>query len=105
MERGFRSEILIQYHLHEEIRFWQYVFHRLGYMERQGSGLNKITSAYKKCDKLSRRIGTKIFFSHRVEFTVTLQKFGLSRSKVQRRTKKLIDKGFIVREGSRRKGK
>ncbi|MCB6296711.1 MULTISPECIES: hypothetical protein [Anaerostipes] len=24
---------------------------------------------------------------------------------MQRRTKKLIDKGFIVREGSRRKGK
>ena len=33
------------------------------------------------------------------------EKFGLSRSKVQRITKKLIDKGFIVREGSRRKGK
>ena len=120
------------------------VFHRLGYMERQGSGLNKITSAYKSAINFQEGLEPK-FFSDRVEFTVTLknlnykseakseakiseltdlerklckylqknprvtqmeikEKFGLSRSKVQRTIKNLIDKGFIIREGSRRNG-
>ncbi|MCB6373087.1 ATP-binding protein [Anaerostipes caccae] len=48
------------------------VFHRLGYMERQGSGLNKITSAYKSAINFREGLEPK-FFSHRVEFTVTLQ--------------------------------
>lgn len=34
-----------------------------------------------------------------------IEKFDLSRSKVQRTIKILVDKGFLVREGSRRKGK
>ena len=38
----------------------------------QGSGLNKITSAYKSAINFREGLEPK-FFSHRVEFTVTLQ--------------------------------
>ena len=48
------------------------VFHRLGYMERQGSGLKKITNACKSARNFREGLEQK-FVSHRVEFTVTLQ--------------------------------
>lgn len=48
------------------------VFHRLGYMERQGSGLNKIAGAYKNAANF--RAGMEpTFYSDQVEFTVILK--------------------------------
>ena len=48
------------------------IFGRLGYMERQGSGLNKIRSAYESA--ANYRVGMEPeFYSDRVEFMVTLK--------------------------------
>lgn len=48
------------------------IFNRLGYMERQGSGLNKIRSAYENAVNYSPELAPE-FYSSRVEFTVTLK--------------------------------
>lgn len=132
------------------------VFHRLGYMERQGSGLNKIKSAYINAANFREGMEPE-FYSDRVEFTVTLKNLNytlskneakneakseakneakelvlselekkicalfrenpditqpelqaileISRSKVQRTIKNMLDKEIIIRTGSRRNGK
>lgn len=47
------------------------IFARLGYMERQGSGLNKIRTAYESAVNYQSEM-EPIFHSNRVEFTVKL---------------------------------
>lgn len=48
------------------------VFSRLGYMERQGSGLNKIKSAYENAINYTPEMKPE-FYSDSVQFTVTLK--------------------------------
>ena len=48
------------------------IFGRLGYMERQGSGLNKIRNAYRNAVNYTPE-KEPLFYSDRVEFTVTLK--------------------------------
>ena len=48
------------------------IFGRLGYMERQGSGLNKIRSAYESAANYRAGMEPE-FYSDRVEFMVTLK--------------------------------
>lgn len=55
------------------------VFHRLGYMERQGSGLEKIISGYLHEANYSEE-KKPIFFSDRTQFTVTLMNLNYLRS-------------------------
>ncbi|EET59250.1 hypothetical protein BRYFOR_08772 [Marvinbryantia formatexigens DSM 14469] len=127
------------------------IFGRLGYMERQGSGLNKIREAYENAVNYQPGMEPE-FYSDRVLFMVTLKnlnykkllneaeneakneaensiltelerrlcellkenskitqkeiqkQLNLSRSKVQRTMKKLVDKGVIENTGSHRSG-
>ena len=123
------------------------IFGRLGYMERQGSGLNKIREAYENA--VNYEVGMEPgFYSDRLMFMVTLKnlnykmllneakneaenivlteiernlcellkenpkitqseiqnQLNLSRSKVQRTMKKLVNKGVIENIGSHRSG-
>lgn len=48
------------------------IFGRLGYMERQGSGLSKIRDAYRNAVNYTEE-KEPVFYSDRVEFTVTLK--------------------------------
>ena len=48
------------------------IFGRLGYMERQGSGLSKIRDAYRNAVNYTEE-KEPVFYSNRVEFTVTLK--------------------------------
>ncbi|HCT93063.1 MAG TPA: cell filamentation protein Fic [Lachnospiraceae bacterium] len=48
------------------------IFGRLGYMERQGSGLNKICEAYENAASYKEGMGPE-FYSYRVLFMVTLK--------------------------------
>lgn len=48
------------------------IFSRLGFMERQGSGLNKIKSAYENMANYTSEKAPE-FYSDRVQFTVTLK--------------------------------
>lgn len=50
------------------------IFGRLGYMERQGSGLNKIRSAYESAANYRAGMEPE-FYSDRVGFMVTLKNF------------------------------
>lgn len=127
------------------------IFGRLGYMERQGSGLNKIREAYENAANYQADMEPE-FYSDRVLFMVTLKnlnykmpaneaeseakseaenivltelekilcellkknskitqseiqrQLGISRSKVQRTMKKLVNEGVIENIGSHRKG-
>lgn len=131
------------------------IFGRLGYMERQGSGLNKIREAYENAVNYEAGMEPG-FYSDRVMFMVTLKnlnykmllneakneakneaeneaenivlteiernlcellkenpkiaqseiqkQLNLSRSKVQRTMKKLVNKGVIENIGSHRSG-
>ena len=127
------------------------IFGRLGYMERQGSGLNKIRETYTNAANYQEGMEPD-FYSDGVMFTVTLKnlnykmlkseakseaeseaknsdltelekrlcellrenskitqseiqkKLQLSRSKVQRTMKKLVNEGIIENIGSRRSG-
>ena len=132
------------------------IFGRLGYMERQGSGLNKIREAYENAANYEEGM-EPVFYSDRVMFMVTLKnlnykmlineaeneaeseakseaenialtelerrlcellkenskitqseiqkQLSLSRSKVQRTMKKLVNEGVIENIGSHRSGK
>lgn len=53
------------------------IFNRLGYMERQGSGLHKIRNAYQAAANYSPE-KTPEFYSTRVEFTVVLKNLNYS---------------------------
>ena len=55
------------------------IFSRLGYMERQGSGLNKIRNAYRSAENYTPD-KEPVFYSDRVEFTVTLKNLNFSAS-------------------------
>ena len=57
------------------------IFSRLGYMERQGSGLNKIRNAYRSAENYTPD-KEPVFYSDRVEFTVTLKNPNLNISKL-----------------------
>lgn len=126
------------------------IFGRLGYMERQGSGLNKICEAYENAANYDIGMEPQ-FYSDRVMFMVTLKnlnykmllneakseakseaeninltelekrlcellrenskitqseiqkRLGISRSKVQRTMKNLVNEGVIVNIGSHRR--
>ncbi len=48
------------------------IFNRLGYMERQGSGLNKINAAYERAANF--HVGLEpVFYSDNIQFKVTLK--------------------------------
>ena len=122
------------------------IFGRLGYMERQGSGLNKIREAYENAANYQSDMEPE-FYSDRVLFMVTLKNLNykmladeakseaksivltelekrlcellkknskitqseiqkqldISRSKVQRTMKKLVNEGVIENIGSHRR--
>ena len=56
------------------------IFSRLGYMERQGSGLNKIRNDYRSAENYTPN-KEPAFYSDRAEFTVTLKNLNFSASK------------------------
>ncbi len=58
------------------------IFSRLGYMERQGSGLNKIKSAYEHAVNYTPEKVPE-FYSDRVQFTVTLKNLNYNIKKKQ----------------------
>ena len=53
------------------------IFSRLGYMERQGSGLEKIIDAYENAHNFAPGM-EPTFFSNRAQFTVTLKNLNIS---------------------------
>lgn len=66
------------------------IFQRLGYMERKGSGLNKIIRAYQNAynfteDKLPQ------FLSSRVEFTVTMKNLNYEAEEVEKTKEKILE--------------